>query len=63
VTTDPEVPMSSPSTPGCSLDRPGTSDEARALRAELTRSSARPSRRRSTAGRCSAWPTAWRHSS
>ena len=29
--------MSSPSTPGCSLDRPGTSDEARALRAELVR--------------------------
>ncbi|GAA4734530.1 acyl-CoA dehydrogenase family protein [Actinomycetospora chibensis] len=27
--------MSSPPTPGCSLDRPGTSDEARALRAEL----------------------------
>ncbi|MDD7916402.1 acyl-CoA dehydrogenase family protein [Actinomycetospora callitridis] len=27
--------MSSPSTPGCSLDRPGTSDEARALRADL----------------------------
>ncbi len=27
--------MSSPSTPGCSLDRPGTSDEARALRTDL----------------------------
>ena len=28
-------PTATPSSPGCSLDRPGTSDEARALRADL----------------------------